>query len=236
MPPTLILVRHAQAIHNVDQASHALRDPGLTDLGCLQSAELREHLVNSLPADRKVQLIVTSPMRRALQTCLIALDWLLDEGVPIVPDARWQELYHKPCDTGSHPAQLAAEFPGIDFSLLDPVYPDKTSPAGAAYRYDREAVLARAQSALADLYEQDADVVVVVSHSGFLKTAVAGRWFANADYRIFDFAPRDAGREDEPYRLVEWESTRGRGGMGRSEEAVVELGEGLPVKGDAPEA
>ncbi|AEO59755.1 hypothetical protein MYCTH_2067533 [Thermothelomyces thermophilus ATCC 42464] len=232
MPPTLVLIRHAQAIHNVDP-NHSLQDPPLTDLGRRQSADLREHLRSSLPADRKVQLIVTSPMRRALQTCLVSLDWLIDEGVPVMPDARWQEPYRKPCDTGSPPGQLAAEFPDIDFSPLDPAYPDKTSPAGAAYRYDRGAVLGRAQSALADLYERDADVVVVVSHSGLLRTAVAGRWFANADYRIFDFAPREVEREDEPYRLVEWESTRGRGGMGRSEEAAVELGEGLPTHGDA---
>jgi hypothetical protein len=29
-------------------------------------------------------------MRRALRTALIALDWLIEAGVPVVPDARWQ--------------------------------------------------------------------------------------------------------------------------------------------------
>ena len=65
-------------------------DPPLTALGEQQAAELREHLKAHLPADRKVSLIIVSPMRRALQTCLIALDWLIDAGVPVVPDARWQ--------------------------------------------------------------------------------------------------------------------------------------------------
>ena len=65
-------------------------DPPLTALGEQQAAELREHLKAHLPADRKVSLILVSPMRRALQTCLIALDWLIDAGVPVVPDARWQ--------------------------------------------------------------------------------------------------------------------------------------------------
>jgi hypothetical protein len=40
-----------------------------------------------------VQLIVVSPMRRAIQTCLIGLDWLIDSGVPILPDARWQGAF-----------------------------------------------------------------------------------------------------------------------------------------------
>lgn len=70
--------------------------------------------------------------------------------------------------------------------------------------------------------------MIVVSHSGFLRTAVAGRWFANADYRVFDFVSREGKDEEEPYRLVEWDLTKGKGGMGRSEEGVVEFGEGLP--------
>jgi hypothetical protein len=107
MPPTVVLVRHAQAIHNIDseffsmevtvgmtmlttqtEAYHSVHDPGLSDLGRQQAAELREHLKTHLPPGRKV--IVVSPMRRALQTCLIALDWLIDTGVPVILDARWQ--------------------------------------------------------------------------------------------------------------------------------------------------
>ncbi len=119
------------------------------------------------------------------------------------------------------------EFPTVDFSVLDPVYPDKTSPAGAAYAYNKEAVLARGQDALRELYGRDEDVIVVVSHSGFLRTAVAGRWFGNADYRAFEFEETDGDDEEGGYRLVEIESTRGAGAMGRSMEEEVVLGEGL---------
>ncbi|KXX78243.1 Phosphoglycerate mutase-like protein 1 [Madurella mycetomatis] len=225
MPPTLILIRHAEALHNLTP-NHTVPDPSLTDRGRRQAAELREHLKTHLPSDRKVQLIVVSPMRRAIQTCLIALDWLAGKGVKIEPDARWQENYPKPCDTGTPISDLATEFPEIDFIGLDPVYPDKTSPAGARYHFRKHAILDRAQSALADLYSRAEDAIIVVSHSGFLRTAVAGRWFDKADYRIFDFAPRE--KENDPYRLVEWELTSGKGGMGRSECAEVELGFGLP--------
>lgn len=138
------------------------------------------------------------------------------------------ELHPKPCDTGTPVSQLASDFPRIDFSSLDPVYPDKTSPAGASYRYEKGAVLARGQSALADLYQRSEDVIVVVSHSGFLRTSIAGRFFANADYRVFDFASRVGKRDGEPYRLVEWELTKGRGGLGRSSERCFEFGEGIP--------
>ena len=94
-------------------------------------------------------------------------------------------------------------------------------------------MLARGRSALADLYKRPEDVVVVVSHSAFLRTAVVGRWFSNADYRGFDFVHEEGGEqgvdgEHEKIGLVEWQLTRGKGGMGRSREEVVEFGEGLP--------
>ncbi|KAL1840790.1 hypothetical protein VTJ49DRAFT_7745 [Mycothermus thermophilus] len=228
MPPTLVLIRHAQAHHNVDRKYHSMPDPELTETGIQECLELREHLKATLPADRKIELIVVSPMRRTIQTCLTALDWLIEAGVPVIPDARWQETQAKPCDTGSPVSVLTTEFPTIDFSSLDPVYPDKTSPAGAAYRWSKPAILARGQSALADLYQRSEDVIAVVSHSGFMRTAVAGRWFQNADYRIFDFEDRTGKDESEPYRLVEWEVTKKNGAMGRSREEPVELGEGLP--------
>lgn len=75
-------------------------------------------------------------------------------------------------------------------------------------------------------------MVVVVTHSGFLRTAVAGRWWANADWRGFEFVKRERGEGEGdgegPYRLVEWDMTKGKGGMGRSKEGVVAFGEGLP--------
>ncbi|KAL2256444.1 hypothetical protein VTK26DRAFT_1645 [Humicola hyalothermophila] len=93
MPPTLVLIRHAEALHNIDKANHSLPDPPLSDHGRQQALELREHLKAHLPPGRKIQLIVVSPLRRALETCLLALDWLIEDGVPVEPDARWQEQF-----------------------------------------------------------------------------------------------------------------------------------------------
>ncbi|KAK3385879.1 histidine phosphatase superfamily [Podospora didyma] len=219
MPPTLVLIRHAQALHNADRVNGAtFRDPGLSQLGRQQSVQLREHLKSHLLGDKKADLIVVSPMRRTLETCLIALDSLVADGVRVEPDARWQELWEKPCDTGSPASELSIEFPQIDFSGLGPAYPDKTSPAGAQYRYGKAEVFARAQSALKDLYNRPEKLIVVVSHSGFLRVVTSGTQFANSDYRLFDFVtdePRNDS-DDDRYELVESELTRGAGGMGLS--------------------
>lgn len=55
----------------------------------------------------------------------------------------------------------------------------------------------------------------MVSHSGFLRVGVSQRHYANADYRVFDFA------KSETDELVEWEATEERGGgMGKSRKGL----------------
>jgi broad specificity phosphatase PhoE len=89
MPPTLILIRHAQALHNV-AGDWSLRDPPLTKLGEEQCKELQESLKKEELAD-KVELIVVSAMRRTLQTAKLGLTWLIEEKkIPVLPDAGWQ--------------------------------------------------------------------------------------------------------------------------------------------------
>ncbi|KAL9109719.1 MAG: hypothetical protein Q9227_005588 [Pyrenula ochraceoflavens] len=240
MPPSLILVRHAEALHNIHNKcfsaksrkcnlssaqDYSISDPELSAVGIEQCGDLRGSLKAKLPSDLAVGLIVSSPMRRTIQTALIALDWLIDCGTPVQFDAKWQENSSKPCDTGSPIAQLKTDFPSVDFSGVDPVYPDKISPSAAQYAFTRSAILARAQAALHDLYHRPEEATIVVSHSAFMRFAVTGTHFANADFRIFDFASRS--EPNNKYRLVERESTKTNcGGRGYSLGEEVEIGSG----------
>jgi len=225
MPPTLVLIRHAQALHNVDK-DYTLHDPDLSELGRQQCQSLKAHLLPRIPTELDVGLILVSPMRRTIQTALLALGPLIESGVPIVAHAGWQENSDKPCDTGTPIPALQAEFPQIDFSAVDPVFPDKTSPAGARYAFTREAVVARGQAVLRDLHARPEKAVVVVSHSGFIRQGVTGYWLFNADYRVFDFdgTEQDGG---DVVRLRQWPSTL-KGGLGWSREEPAVVGEGLP--------
>ena len=129
----------------------------------------------------------------------------------------------KPCDIGSSIPDLEQEFPQLDFSHVDKLYPDKTSPAACRYAYTRSAILDRAQIALKSLYHRPEEAILVVSHSAFMKHAVTGAHFANADYRIFEFAKHD--RQLEGFALLEWEITKeSRGGRGKSLEGVPAIG------------
>jgi hypothetical protein len=134
----------------------------------------------------------------------------------------------KPCDTGTHVQLLGSEFPIVDLSSVDPVYPDKMTPAGAHYAYNKKALLGRAQAALSRLYDRPEKVIIVVSHSGFMRLCVSGCWFYNADYRIFEFEDRDSAA-DGAYRLKQSAETKEKGGgLGWSLKVAVVLGSDLP--------
>jgi len=62
MPPTLILIRHIEALHNVNQRYH-IPDPHLSDLGVKQCGELQAHLRKNTPLAEQIELIITSPCR-----------------------------------------------------------------------------------------------------------------------------------------------------------------------------
>jgi hypothetical protein len=67
------------------------------------------------------------------------------------------------------------------------------------------------------LYERPEKTIAVVSHSGFLRTAISKRRYANADYRVFTFRKSKTGH----LSLVEDGSTARRGGgMGLSEKGL----------------
>lgn len=204
-------------------------DPPLTERGVEQCRLLQEHLRN-LPIAANIGHIVTSPLRRTLKTTLLSLDWLIRQGVPVEVDAMWQgknktsrprqqltflENSDSPCDMGSDMKTLAEEFPELDFTKVDPIFPDKSPDT--PYAFTRSTNLARGQKCLAKLYGRPEKAIAVVSHSGFLRTAISKRRYANADYRVFTFRRSKGGQ----LSLVEDGVTAQKGGgLGRSEKGL----------------
>ncbi|KUI74136.1 hypothetical protein VM1G_09672 [Cytospora mali] len=217
--------------------NYEIPDPELTELGRNQCAELAKNIKEKLPKDLDVGLVLCSAMRRTCETATLALgDWAAERGIPIQAHAGWQENSAKPCDTGSPIPVVQALFPNIDFTHVDPVYPDKTSPAAEKYKYIKANLLGRAQMVLEDLYDRPEKAIIVVSHSGFMRQAVTGDWFFNADYRIYDIAKNEDGG-DGKFALKQWDLTKnGHGGMGWSWDEVVEIGIGLPEEELPPKA
>lgn len=106
----------------------------------------------------------------------------------------------------------------MDFSNVDPLWPAKK--ADTLYAFDKEKVLERAQACLKSLHDRPEKVIAVVSHAGFLRTAVTNRRFENADYRIFRIAGSDSSGDGAlKLELVDgFEQDKGM--MGRSEGGI----------------
>ncbi|KAH6999110.1 phosphoglycerate mutase [Ilyonectria sp. MPI-CAGE-AT-0026] len=196
MPVTIHLVRHAQGFHNLCRENEAIHDPRLTELGEQQCEKLRAQF----PHHKQVTRLFASPLRRTLQTCLLAFgyrdtaDTLQQPPVVAIPE--FQEVADSPCDTGSEPATLKQEFE----SLVDLhcVYDGWNSTSEwVSWPVKAEAVRARATKARKVLremlqYAGDDDHVVVVTHGAFLH-------FLTNDYHGV-----------EPARATAWENTEFR--------------------------
>ncbi|KAI9732056.1 MAG: hypothetical protein M1818_007651 [Claussenomyces sp. TS43310] len=203
MAPTVILIRHAEAEHSLGP----------------QCQELNAYLKNHVPLAERVELIVSSPMRRTLQTATQSLDWLIARGVPVVLRAEWQENSDKPCDTGTSIADMRQEWPQFSWDSVDPDYPSKSG----LYEFSKDGLLQRGIEARRWLKSRPEKVIAVVSHSGFLRVGVSFRKYENADFRVFEFA---AGNEfdDVGGKLVEWEMTATKGGgLGKSPPGIFDF-------------
>lgn len=184
------LVRHAQGFHNLNSINEAIPDPYLTPKGQAQCAALRA----AFPHHDTLTHLVASPMRRTLLTCHHAFHHHQPRGqsdgsdeqpqpqrlriaaLPLV-----QEISTNPCDVGSEPAVLRAEYGDLrddgagwlDDTALVRGWNDKTSE-GSPYAPRPERLEERARAArrwLRDLGRNHGDgdaEIAVVTHGGFL--------------------------------------------------------------------
>ncbi len=113
MPTIVHLIRHGQStfnVHNDITGEDPLHfDAGLSPLGQQQVAEARDAF-----AGQTYDLVIASPLTRALQTAL----GLFDGRAPIIVDAGHREWQNWSCDIGRSPGDLARDFPMLDFTRL----------------------------------------------------------------------------------------------------------------------
>jgi broad specificity phosphatase PhoE len=148
----LVLVRHGETEWSRDGRHTGRSDIPLTEAGRRQAELLREPL-----ASRQVELVLSSPRQRALDTCRLAG---LGDGVELTEDlAEWDYGEYE----GITSRQIRAKRP--DWWLWRDGCPGGESPAEVGARADR--VLARVKGIGGD--------VVLFSH-GHLLRVLAARW------------------------------------------------------------
>ncbi|KAI1631717.1 phosphoglycerate mutase [Biscogniauxia mediterranea] len=235
MAPIIHLVRHAQGYHNLSVENQQLRDPDLTPEGEKQC----DGLCSRFPSHDRITHLVASPLRRTLFTCLRSFAPVVQAGKTIIalPDA--QEISTLPCDIGTDPAKLQAEFGDrVDFHLVQDGWNDKT--VTSKYYPSPDNLEARARSArvwLRELIQQAGDEaqVVLVTHGGILHFLTEdwdgvqlerGTGWANVELRSYEF--EDKTGQDPNATLRETQSSR-RERQGReiplTQSEQVEIGE-----------
>jgi broad specificity phosphatase PhoE len=160
------IVRHGEALHNVE-CGYQFPDPPLTPRGLEQAA--------AITVDFKPDLIVASPMRRTIQTALVAFGSC---PLEIWPDLR--ETYDGICQHGSPISVLQHEFPHLNFSECDDNWTYEP--------YTHERAEKRAERERRRVREHPAQNIVLVTHRGFIGYLVERPKFRNCEIELFNFA------------------------------------------------
>lgn len=146
-----------------------MHDPSLTPFGQQQCLELQANF----PYHSKITHLVASPLRRTLYTCLLAFPDEVEKGIQVVALPEIQETSDLPCDTGSDPVKLEAEFGNagkVDLELVKDGWNDKKGK----WAPKAKAVEGRAREArlwlreMASKSEASEVHVAIVTHGGFL--------------------------------------------------------------------
>ncbi|MBW0543805.1 hypothetical protein O181_083520 [Austropuccinia psidii MF-1] len=180
MQPKIIhLIRHGQAEHNLHCDNYRFPDAILTPTGRQQCLELNEKTQDTI--QESAELLVSSPLRRTLQTTLLGLPRLINRlggpsSIAVVPQL--QENGPTPADTGSSKEELEKikEFRGIDFRGLVDGWNSKTG----FWASDHQSLRIRAAWIRRWLCDRPETEIVIVSHGGALR------------YLIEDYNPHNA--------------------------------------------
>ena len=216
-PTTLLLVRHGQSMHNISSvaqhsdtgADETLYDAPLSPLGEQQVAALAGNAELA-----QAELIITSPMTRAVQTLFGAFPRApADCPAPVEAWALAAEHLTDSCDIGSGASALAKRFPSLQaqFRSLPEVwwYTDdetsKTDPLDSRVRYrdagfmEPELTLIKRVAALADeLRARPERTIALFGHSDLFNflmenhCGVADYWLENAEVYLVQLPPKEA--------------------------------------------
>jgi broad specificity phosphatase PhoE len=160
-------VRHAESEHNIPPYDSKLKDPYLSQHGRRQA----EALGQQFPNVENVDLIVCSPMKRTIQTALLAFgDHLRASKTELLALPELQELSAKPCDTGSSLAELLTEFreDPLDLSLV----PYDWDSKDRLWSPTELRTLARMVRARTWLRERPENNIIVIGHAHCLQLLV----------------------------------------------------------------
>lgn len=191
------IARHAEGLHNLQLE----RDPSHPDLAlAIADAPLSQRGFDTALSlglkfvaieSNRVGAIISSPLRRTIQTSLTAFHRILDvscyapesgrgvqDGAALDLEADLQEMSSVPCNTGSDKQGLISQFPALktEIEALPQPWPAKTgvfAPSDAALRERRKRILLKLAQTATSTRPESPDILLV-THDGIIKLLVPG--------------------------------------------------------------
>ncbi len=169
---TVYYMRHFEALHNIQPYNFSIHDAELSPLGQTQATTAIE-IIKNIPS---IDLIVCSPLTRALQTYLLVFD--NQRNLPLVIHPDLQEVCTEPCDTGSSLNDLKVKFPSLcdelntfEQTFGDTEWLDKGNPENI---YSPNQIEERAKRFLQWLMNRSEQHIFVISHHFMLEKLLQG--------------------------------------------------------------
>jgi len=170
----LHLIRHGEAVHNDAFNKHGIDellkwqyfDAELTSVGIKQADGLKFQLVDNM----KPEIVVVSPLTRALQTATIAFHQVNEDSShsfspPLIALEEIREHFgERPCDKRSAVRNLKQRFPHVNFDLIE-------TDEDTLWQEERESTFALSQRAkrfFEWIQQRKETCIAVVTHGGFL--------------------------------------------------------------------
>lgn len=181
MPKTVHLIRHGQSTFNA-AFSDPWVDPLHFDAPLTPTGHEQVRAMRAVVADTAYDLVVTSPLTRAIQTAL----GLFGERHPILVEPLHREYLASSCDVGRSPRALACAFPWLAFDHLDdPWWHDGEKDARGVPLEPMAMFEARLERFRAWLMARDEQVIAVVGHGTFFRH-FAGCQLANCERFVME--------------------------------------------------
>ena len=174
---SIVLIRHGQSTFNAHYEATG-EDPGhfdarLTELGQRQAEAARIQL-----ADEAIDLVVASPLTRAIQTGLAIFG---HRSLPFHVTCKHRERLESTCDVGRPPVELKQDFPHLDFDHLDDPWWHHEPTAKTPFTIEPLHVFEERVSAFREwLAGHEAQRIAVIGHGTFFH-ALTGHWMQNCE-------------------------------------------------------
>ncbi|KAG0637014.1 hypothetical protein HOY80DRAFT_1017149 [Tuber brumale] len=178
-PRCITLVRHGEAYHNIVEGCD-LYNPYLTSYGKLQC----DLLSRVFPSQPPVDLLVSSPMKRAMRTPVLGFERQIESSA--------KECSDSPCDTGSSRDMLKKEklFQGLAFSGLPDDWTSNNCAHADGYYKEKwapnsDSLKERARAVRQWLKSRSEEHVVLALHGG--------NYLENPEHRPYVLVDNDQG-------------------------------------------